>query len=119
MGVTHTSLTVRDSRDQTDGLVITFLVDSGAEYSVVSKQDLGRLGITPYRKITIVLADGTRRERLVGDAYFEFEGAIAPSPVIFGEKGDEPLLGLVTLESLGLILDPLSRKIEKRESLRM
>lgn len=36
------------------------------------------------------------------------EGA---SPVIFGEKGDSTLLGTVSLESLGLMLDPLKRAL--------
>ena len=31
--------------------------------------------------------------------------------VIFGEKGDEPLLGMTTLESFGLVLDPFKRKL--------
>jgi len=31
--------------------------------------------------------------------------------VILGEAGDEALLGAVTLESIGLMLDPLHRRI--------
>jgi len=31
--------------------------------------------------------------------------------VIFGEKGDSTLLGAVTLESLGVWLDPLRREL--------
>jgi hypothetical protein len=30
-------------------------------------------------------------------------------PVIFGEKGDSTLLGTVSLETLGFILDPIKR----------
>jgi hypothetical protein len=33
----------------------------------------------------------------------------AASPVIFGEKDDAALLGTVSLESLGLVLDPMKR----------
>ncbi len=33
------------------------------------------------------------------------------APVIFGEPGDATLLGTVTLESLGLILDPIRREL--------
>ena len=33
------------------------------------------------------------------------------SPVIFGEKGDTPLLDMVSLEALGYILDPLRREL--------
>ena len=33
------------------------------------------------------------------------------APVIFGEKGDSTLLGAVTLEALGVILDPIKREL--------
>jgi hypothetical protein len=32
--------------------------------------------------------------------------------VIFGEKSDFPLLGVTALESLGLIFDPIQRKLK-------
>jgi hypothetical protein len=47
----------------------------------------------------------------VGDAYFEYQGEGGAAPVIFGETGDEPLLGATTLESLGLVLDPFKRRL--------
>ena len=33
------------------------------------------------------------------------------APVIFGETGDSTLLGAVTLEALGVILDPIKREL--------
>jgi hypothetical protein len=38
-------------------------------------------------------------------------GRKAASPVIFGERGDSTLLGIVSLEALGLLLDPLRREL--------
>jgi hypothetical protein len=35
----------------------------------------------------------------------------AASPVIFGAAGDSVLLGTVSLEALGLMLDPLKREL--------
>jgi hypothetical protein len=32
--------------------------------------------------------------------------------VILGEPGDEPLLGVITLEVLGLVLDPFKRTLQ-------
>jgi len=32
--------------------------------------------------------------------------------VILGEPGDEPLLGVVTIEILGLVLNPFKRTLE-------
>jgi hypothetical protein len=33
------------------------------------------------------------------------------SPVILGEPGDAPLLGVVTLENLGLVFNPFTRTL--------
>jgi len=49
--------------------------------------------------------------RRVGDAYFELKGEGSASPVIFGEEGDKSLLGAITLESIGLVLDPFKRPL--------
>jgi hypothetical protein len=37
--------------------------------------------------------------------------------VILGEPGDEPLLGVVTLEILGIVLHPFKRTLEPRRML--
>src|SRR5205814_449562 len=70
-----------------------------------------KLGIKPHRNVEFALADATRITRRVGDAYFEYRGEGVAAPVIFGEEGDEPLLGATTLESLGLVLDPFKRRL--------
>ena len=84
-------------------------VDSGAVYSVVPGTILRRLGIKPHSSRTFTLADGTRIKRRIGDAVFLIDGERGASPVIFGEKGDSVLLGTVSLESIGLLLDPIKR----------
>ena len=38
-------------------------------------------------------------------------GNESASPVIFGQKDDSTLLGVVSLKALGLILDPLKREL--------
>jgi hypothetical protein len=37
--------------------------------------------------------------------------AVGGADVIFGEKGDSTLLGAMSLEALGLALDPLKREL--------
>jgi len=49
----------------------------------------------------------------VGCAFVEYEGEIAPTLVVFAEEGDESILGLRTLESLGLKVDPVTRQVRK------
>jgi len=111
MGLTTQKLVVKERRQARRKATVNFLIDSGAVYSLVPAPLLKRLGIRPHRKVEFALADGTRITRKVGDAYFEYRGQGAAAPVIFGEEGDEPLLGATTLESLGLVLDPFKRQL--------
>ncbi|MEK7675987.1 MAG: aspartyl protease [Verrucomicrobiota bacterium] len=111
MGLTSQKLIVKESYRARRKVAVNFLIDSGAVYSLVPSVTLRKLGIRPHRKVDFALADGTAITRQVGDAYFEFQGEGGAAPVIFGEKGDEPLLGATTLESLGLMLDPFRRRL--------
>ena len=111
MGLTYARFKVKKSREATQAIDVKFLIDSGVVYSLVPATDLARIGIAPHRTLTFVLADGTELQRQVGDAYFERNGQGGAAPVIFGEPGDEPLLGATTLESLALILDPFKREL--------
>lgn len=86
---------------------IKMRVDSGAAYSVVPGPFLNKLGIKPRTKRSFVLANGTEVERGMSGALVQFQGEEGCSPVMSGEKDDAALLGTVTLESLGLTLDPL------------
>ena len=69
------------------------------------------LGIVAHSRERFRLADGSSIERLRGDALFRFGGRRGAAPVIFGEPGDAVLLGAVTLESLGLVLDAVRRDL--------
>ena len=87
------------------------MIDSGAVYSVVPTPVLEGLGIRPLSEQQFRLANGTTMTRKRGGALFRYEERVGVSDVIFGEEGDSNLLGATTLESLGLILDPLKREL--------
>ena len=111
MGLTTQKLVVKESHRSRRKTAVNFLIDSGAVYSLVPAPILRQLGIRPHRTMEFTLADGTTIMRHVGDAFFEYQGEGGAAPVIFGEPGDEPLLGATTLESLGLVLDPFKRRL--------
>jgi predicted aspartyl protease len=90
---------------------LEFVVDSGAVYSVVPAEVLGRLGVQPLAQQEFRLANGTRIVRRKGVALFRFGDRVGGADVIFGEPEDALLLGAFTLESLGLCLDPLRREL--------
>jgi len=111
MGITTATLKVREHRKTERFVEVEFLIDSGIVYSVVPGKILDELDIEPYREMSFSLADGTTLKRKVSWAYFEFEGEGGPAPVVYGEEGDSPLLGATTLESIGLVLNPLTRTL--------
>lgn len=111
MGLTYIKVEVFNPARPKRGKNVRFLIDSGAVYSIVPSEILEALGIRPHREKTFVLANGQEIKRKMGDAVFRYNGERASSPVIFGEKGDSSLLGVVTLEALGYIFDPIKREL--------
>ncbi|AEG16594.1 hypothetical protein Desku_3099 [Desulfofundulus kuznetsovii DSM 6115] len=91
---------------------VNFLVDSGAKYSLLPLDVWQKIELVPKRKMTFILADGTGVERHVSECYIILPQGEAHTPVILGEPGDEALLGVVTLEILGLVLNPFNRILQ-------
>jgi len=91
---------------------VRFLVDSGATYIVLNKSIWEELGLKPIGEIEFILADGTIIKRAISEALLELPGyGERHTPVVLGESEDENLLGIVTLEIFGLILDPFKREL--------
>jgi len=99
-GLSGTSRTVR------------FMVDSGAKYSLLPPAEWRALGLAPKRRMIFVLADGTQIERDVSECHIALPQGEGHTPVILGEAGDEALLGAVTLEILGFVLNPFNRTLQ-------
>jgi len=57
------------------------------------------------------------RGRNVGEAVIECLGERATSIVVFAEKDDVEVMGVVALESLALEVDPITKQLKKSESL--
>jgi predicted aspartyl protease len=111
MGLTVLHLDVSNRDQPGTGEEVEFLVDSGAIYSVVPARVLRRLGVRPLKTEEFRLADGSMIRRKRGGAVFRLGDRVGVADVIFGEPGDSTLLGALTLEALGLALDPLRRRL--------
>jgi clan AA aspartic protease len=111
MGLTYIDLDIANPDNPKQRARIEFLIDTGAYYSVVPASVLRKLGIKPHSRRTFTLADGSKITRRIGDVQFRFDGRQGASPVIFGQKDDSTLLGSVSLEALGLMIDPLKREL--------
>ena len=71
-----------------------------------------QLGLEPQETLEFILADGTKIQREASECKIRLNGKERHTPVILGQPGDEPLLGVVTLENLGLVLDPFKRTLQ-------
>ena len=91
---------------------VNFLVDSGANYTLLPKAVWEKLNLKPKKTLTFTLADGTKIERDVSECRIEILNEDFHTPVILGEEGDEALLGVVTLEILGVVLNPFNRTLQ-------
>lgn len=113
MGMTTVILRIKNPKDESKFIEEEFLVDSGAAFTVVPKSLLEKIGIKGQREQKFTLADGRIIKRKIGEAIFEMNGNRAPGPVVIGKKNDSLLLGTLTLEAMGLVLDPFERKLYK------
>lgn len=111
MGIINTNLKVINPSQPSKYFEGEFLVDTGAQYTVIPLDIWKKIGLKPQRKQKFILADGKIVERQIGGAYIEYEGVRATSPIVLGEKNDSFIMGVVTLESLGLSINPFTRKI--------
>lgn len=112
MGVTSLTIGVANPSRPAVTERLQFIVDSGAIYSVVPAPVLRRLKIRSLKRETFRLANGTTIVRRKGGALFKFQDYVGVADVIFGEQGDATLLGALTLEALGLSLDPIRRELK-------
>ncbi len=112
MGITTLKLQVANPASPGREETLDFIVDSGAVYSVVPRPVLRRLKIKTIAKEEFRLADGSTITRKKGVALFKYGNKRGGADVIFGEKDDATLLGALTLEALGLVLDPLRRELK-------
>ncbi len=90
---------------------VNALVDTGATYTAIPEKLLESIGIKKDGKIKIKFANGKIEERYIGNVLIEVEGIKRANPVIFAKEEDAIVIGLITLESCGLTVDPISKKL--------
>lgn len=90
---------------------VEVLVDTGAVLSMLPTTMLESSGVQRLGKVTAQVADGRFIERDVGNARLRVEGQEVWSRVIFGKPTDPSLLGLTVPEQLGLMVDPVGRRL--------
>ncbi len=118
MGITYIKGRVRGPTGREETL--EFLIDSGAIYSLLPEAVWKAIELEPKREMEFALADNTKLKRQVsecqitlsqGESNITLPQGEIHTPVILGQAGDAALLGVVTLEELGLVFNPFSRTL--------
>jgi clan AA aspartic protease len=92
-------------------VTVRMLVDTGATFSMISEALARTVGIArAARPVRMTLADGRRMKVEAGVAIFGIAGREAPATILIGDVV-EPILGVETLEALGLTVDPRKRRL--------
>jgi len=111
MGITNLKIEVGNPEEPENTETLMFLIDTGAMYSIVPTPILKNFGLKPLSEREFILADGTTIVRKIGWALFRYKDYVGVSDVIFGEEDDSVLCGALTLEALGLAIDPFRRRL--------
>jgi len=107
MGHIHQRVTL--SADRT--ITVQMLVDTGSTFSVVPEALARSVGLKRLKRSAVVtLADGHRVKLDTGTAIFRIGAREAPGTVLVGDVA-EPILGVETLEALGLTVDARRQRL--------
>jgi predicted aspartyl protease len=113
MGITHVSVRVSDLARVGTPFEEEFLADTGAIDCMAPRDRLIEAGIEPEARSVYELATGESVEYEVGFARIAFAGVETVTPIIFGPRDTQAILGVVALESAGFTVDPVSQQLRK------
>lgn len=110
MGHLHTDMTVRGSKAAVE--LKNVLIDTGATYTVLPEKILEEIGAWgPMPGVEVTLGNGdTVKARAYGVAITIGEVEAPAISITF--EGAQTVIGVETLESIGLRLDPTTDKLE-------
>ena len=91
-----------------------FRVHTRALYTFIPEDRLHAIGVEPLRSRELLLADGRRDRRLMGEAKLAIEGLedALTCQIIFAPAGSLCLLGATALEAFGVAVDPVSKRLK-------
>jgi clan AA aspartic protease len=112
VGITFTKVRVANPyRWDVAPVEIEFLIDTGTIYSVAPASVLEQLGLSRIDREEFTLADGTHVAYDIGEALFVVGDRTRTALIVFAPEGVTPLLGALTLEALGLMVNPVTREL--------
>ena len=113
MGLVHVTVSLRANENSRKRYEAVFLVDTGATDSMAPAKGLEKAGIKRRGRMAYELADGTTAEYDFGLVEIEFMGELTSGRVIFGPDDCEPILRVTALESVGIVIDPVTQRLKR------
>ena len=110
MGTVFTTIEVGDPLGQ-NFQELGMEVDTGSNYSALPREMLQALGVPVEASVQSRLANGSLEMIEVGETKIRLGGREFTTPVIFAEKGEPSLLGVMALEHALLAVDPVNKKL--------
>jgi clan AA aspartic protease len=93
-------------------MAVRVMVDSGAMTLTINEKIAQQLGLEVRERIEVTLADGSFREcDYVGPVDIHFENRTASCRALVLPGADEVLLGVIPLEEMDVIIDPLTQQL--------
>jgi len=117
MGHTTAAVRICNPQDRAKCIETELIVDTGSTYTWIRRERLEMIGVKPAGLKRFRTIKGKTIEREVSEAVIECLGESATRIVVFAEKGDAEVIGVDTLEGLGLEVDPVTKQLRKAESL--
>jgi len=92
---------------------IEAMVDTGAAFSWVHRERIERLGAQVLRGMGLRAIDGSIVERDTAAVWVASNGFTGPDTVVIAERNDNDMevIGVHTIEGLGLAADPVQKKL--------
>jgi predicted aspartyl protease len=85
--------------------------DTGAAYSWIARSRLDPMGVQKVRRLQFRTIEGHTIERDLAAVFLSADGYTGGDNVVLAESGDLEVLGAHSLESLGLAVDPVHKKL--------
>lgn len=116
MGLTYLITKIESLTQEGVPYEAQFLVDTSSIDCVVPRDALAKAKIAPEGKADYQLASGQTVNYEYGFSRVSFLGTETVTQVVIGEQTSEPILGVVALENLGYVVDPVSQELKRLDA---
>jgi aspartyl protease family protein len=115
MGHVRVSVRLANAERREDGVEVDeALVDTGATRTTIPRDVAGKLGLQVIGRMAAKTAAGPQQLDQ-SYAYIELAGKTMVTPLLISDTLDTMLIGVITLEAMGLAVDPVTGSLRESE----